>query len=110
MADENSSDSEYDEKVSKKVKKIIERSHKEALDIQKMKITSKQKKCESCDEMFFDWQLKLHIKSCHKYFLHMEKLPNGYFCKLCLLETTTNEDESQKPRVRMYQHLKNQVL
>ena len=48
MADENSSDSEYDEKVSKKVKKIIERSHKEALDywilVQKLKITSDQKK------------------------------------------------------------------
>ena len=52
MADENSSDSEYDEKVSKKVKKIIERSHKEALLVQKMNITSEQKKCESCDVYF----------------------------------------------------------
>ena len=66
MADENSSDSEYDEKVSKKVKKIIERSHKEALDYQKMKKTSEQKKCESCDVYFgTSYHFNEHIRKKH---------------------------------------------
>ena len=70
MADENSSDSEYDEKVSKKVKKIIERSHKEALDywilVQKLKITSEQKKCESCDVYFgTSYHFDEHIRKKH---------------------------------------------
>ena len=92
MADENSSDSEYDEKVSKKVKKIIERSHKEALDywilVQKLKITSDQKKsnkkskikpfaCEICGVgCSTSSNLKRHINSIHSEFIEPEEKQN----------------------------------
>ena len=92
MAEENSSDSDYDEKLSKAEKKIIERSHKEAFDNlireQKLKITSERKKsnkkskikpfaCESCGVGYdTSSNLERHIRATHSELIEPKEKQN----------------------------------
>ena len=65
-----------------------------------------KKECESCHEMIYVAQFHLHFKSCKIYFMHLKKLPSGFECRLCSHQTTHNEGLALKPRIRMYNHLK----
>ena len=38
--------------------------------------------------------------------MHLKKLPSGFECRLCSHQTTHNEGLALKPRIRMYNHLK----
>ena len=67
---------------------------------------TQKKECESCHEMVYVTQFYLHFKSCKIYFLDMKKLPSGFECRLCSHQTTHNEGLALKPRIRMYNHLK----